>query len=43
MGDYLIFLDRYIRKDNKGDKKEYDQKKERITSKIRDFSNQREQ
>jgi hypothetical protein len=28
IGDYYIFLDRYTRKGNKGDKKEYDQKKE---------------
>jgi hypothetical protein len=42
MGDCRIFLDRYTRKGNKGNKKEDDQKKEKITLKTRDFSNQRE-
>ena len=42
-GDYRVFLDRYTRKGNKGDKREDDQKKERLTLKTRDFSNQREQ
>jgi hypothetical protein len=41
-GDCHILLDRYTRKGNKGDKKEDDQKKDRITLKTRDFSNQRE-
>jgi hypothetical protein len=41
--DTRIFLDQYTRKGNKRDKKEDDQKKERITMKTRDFSNQREQ
>jgi hypothetical protein len=40
--DCRIFLDRYTRKGNKGDKKEDNQKKkERITLKTRDFSNKR--
>jgi hypothetical protein len=42
-GDCRIFFDRYTRKGSKRDKKEDDQKKrERITLKTRDFSNQRE-
>jgi hypothetical protein len=41
-GDYRIFLDPYTRKGNKGTRKKTTRKKERITLKIRDLSNQRE-
>jgi hypothetical protein len=42
IGDCRIFIDRYTRKGNKGDKKE-DQKKEKIVLKTKDFSNQKGQ
>jgi hypothetical protein len=42
-GDCHIFLDRYARKGNNGDKKEDNQKKMRTIQEIRNFINQRGQ